>query len=145
MNKPISPDASGVWSRFCIKAVNRDGGSALHSSARPRSSTEPCNGSVIKEDCMKTRFSILTGIAALALVFGLAAMAACSNPTGGGSGGTPQPAPAPQSTVLMGMDDSGKAYVLEITENTASRAAYAGKKGDGFKLIIILADVSRKE
>jgi hypothetical protein len=92
---------------------------------------------------MKTRFSILTGIAALALVFGLAALAACSNPTGSGSGGTPQPAPAPQSTTLMGTDFSGNAYVLEITENK-SRAAYTGKAGDGFKLIIILANGSEK-
>jgi hypothetical protein len=86
---------------------------------------------------MKTRFSILTGIAALALVFGLAALAACSNPTGGGSGGNWQDPPR-QTNVLMGMDDNGNAYILEITQSTG-RAAYTGNVGDGFKLIIIVS------
>jgi hypothetical protein len=86
---------------------------------------------------MKTRFSILTGIAALALVFGLAALAACSNPTGGGGG--PLPAAAPQSSVLMGTDGSNNTYVLEITENTGARAAYTGKKGDRFKMTIVIS------
>jgi hypothetical protein len=85
---------------------------------------------------MKTRFSILTGIAALALVFGLAALAACSNPTGSGSGGGALPPVPAQKSVYMG-SAGGKAYSLEITENTTIRAAYTAKKGDEFKLIII--------
>jgi hypothetical protein len=96
---------------------------------------------------MKKRFAVLTGIAALALVFGLAALTACSSPTGSG-GGDPAPGPgsptAPQSSVFMGTDGDGNAYVLEITENTAGRAAYKGKKGDSFKLTIIYPDGSEK-
>jgi hypothetical protein len=85
---------------------------------------------------MKKRYSVLTGIAALALVCGLAALTACGNSLSETAG--------PQSSVLMGTDGSGNTYVLEITENTG-RAAYSPKKGDDFTMsIIAAADGSEK-